>query len=324
MACQRRRRAVAAPAGLAALGLLGARVARANANAPFDIPVVRRAAGEWVELDGAFLTDSCESTAGYAVRVASAEAVSRSEYVRRCSDDGSELVEGAHVTYLAAVDLDVRNEDSADGHLDLVTMFLTTPSKNEQLVFNRSLYLSGEKALRDHGSFMGCIGVRPGTECTTHAPYMPRSNYKETGGVCRPPPTLNLWRKPRSSCASPTFPFGMSLSSRYKELNYARTSRLAQRGSGSCRRTCFDGARRCGGRIGAGMAGFACPDVRQPDWQNVKPCFAAAADCRTGGGAVSMSPVGPRAKGERAAQGREQGDWRCSMQPHTRTAAGRS
>lgn len=81
---RRRFTALGIGASLAAAAGIVARVGYVNATAVPVPQVIRYPMGEWVELDGAFIsTSSLEQTEGYALRVTDAQVISPRSYIER-------------------------------------------------------------------------------------------------------------------------------------------------------------------------------------------------------------------------------------------------
>ena len=179
---RRRLAALGIGAALAAAAGIVARVGYVNATAVPVPPVIRYPMGEWVELDGAFVsTSSLEQTEEYALRVTDAQVISPRSYIERYTVVSSPLDEttalegditGIDAPSLICLTIDIRNEGS-DGQLCFADMYLVPERKNEYFMPDVPLFISSEAQYAEAGATAASayIGVRPGTEYTIHLPY---------------------------------------------------------------------------------------------------------------------------------------------------------
>ncbi len=172
---------------------VGARIRWVNVHAPSPPEVVGHEMGEWVALDGAFLSYSDEGTRGYSIRVSGARICSYDEYTRWYADDGRAPDvqegreglegEGLDTPSIVCLDLDLRNEES-DGALLLALMYLVPERGNEFLVSDGQLLGMTEEALRgDEGNAFQALVIRHHTEYQVHPAFRHQGATMQLGEV---------------------------------------------------------------------------------------------------------------------------------------------
>ena len=111
-----RRRFVAGCLGAVGVAVLAGRIWWINANA-FEYPETHHAMGEWVDLDGAFLSYANEATTGYSVSVQDARVMSRREYIERYALAPSQVERTEHdaIESVLCLSLGMKNKGSTAG-----------------------------------------------------------------------------------------------------------------------------------------------------------------------------------------------------------------
>ena len=165
-----RRHFVAGCLGVIGAAALTGRIWWVNANA-FEYPEARHALGEWVDLDGAFLSYANESASGYSICVQEARIMSRHEYIERYALEPSQ-VEGTDyddVESVLCLSLGMRNEGSTAGGFLLTEATLVPEGAIRAMRYQTGLWATSNKVIDES---TGYISLLKDTEFTTQIPYL--------------------------------------------------------------------------------------------------------------------------------------------------------
>ncbi|MBR2834555.1 MAG: DUF5028 domain-containing protein [Coriobacteriales bacterium] len=173
------RRTFAIAGSLAVCALITGRIWQVNANA-YRIPVIRHKMGEWVELDGTFLTFNGEHTEGYSLRVDQAEVISYNEYMRRYALEPAEVLHENEEKYDSAcvpcLTITMKNDNNSDGYFHMFGALLTCVKPVNWYRVNMDMLEETERAYKGKGNGIADISLRPDTEYTLHVPFL-QPNY---------------------------------------------------------------------------------------------------------------------------------------------------
>lgn len=165
-----RRRFIAGGLGLVGAAALAGRIWWVNANA-FDYPEVHYAMGEWVDLDGAFVTYKQEDTQGYSLCVQDAQVMTRADYIERYALDSSkvEATDADDVASVLCVTLAMRNEGNDTGSLHLYDMNLVPEWGVRSMSYQTALWGTSNENITEAAY---TISLVKDTEFTTQVPYI--------------------------------------------------------------------------------------------------------------------------------------------------------
>lgn len=167
MSNKKRMTAIAVVA-FALVAVVSARIAYVNYDVPHIIEE-HYSVGEWVELDGAFLSSIQENTEGYSLRVVSAELMSYNDYIRRYGQDPSAVVEGLDSKSVIALEMEVENEGNEEGAIFLFECKLVPARGNEYFTRDSALWIESERQME--GTVALYLSLVEGTSYTTVIPY---------------------------------------------------------------------------------------------------------------------------------------------------------
>lgn len=161
------------PAVIACLLLcaaIGLRIWYVNAN-QLTIPEERYAMGEWVELDGAFLYEMQENTAGYSLRVTKAETMSCNEYQERFGKTEPAVDDDAP-DHVLVLHYEVRNVGNDSGYIDMVTQWVLGERPDTFYRNENELWAVAEPTIKD-------IPVLRLVRDTEYATAVPFTNFTD-------------------------------------------------------------------------------------------------------------------------------------------------
>lgn len=165
-----RRRLIAGGLGLVGAAALAGRIWWVNANA-FDYPEAHYAMGEWVDLDGAFVTYRQEETQGYSLCVQDAQVMTRADYIERYALDPLQVekTEADDVASVLCVTLAMRNEGNDTGSLHLYDMNLVPEWGVRSMGYQTALWATSNENITEAAY---TISLVKDTQFTTQVPYI--------------------------------------------------------------------------------------------------------------------------------------------------------
>lgn len=165
-----RRQFIASGLGLVGVAALAGRIWWVNANA-FDYPEVHYSMGEWVDLDGAFVTYKQEDTQGYSMCVQDAQIMTRAEYIEKYAIDPTqvETTECDDVLSVLCVTLAMKNEQNDSGSLHLYDMNLVPEWAASSMRYQMGLWATSNKNVTDS---MYSISLVEDSEFVAQVPYI--------------------------------------------------------------------------------------------------------------------------------------------------------
>ena len=166
-----RRRLLVAVFAAAAFTLFLWRVADVNARAPY-IPEKHYGLEETYHYEGSFLWDRTEGTEGYSLTVEEGKLMTPNEYLEQFAPDAPKI-DDANKS-VVAVKVTVENNNNENGYIDLVTMGLRTPTKDDFLQCDSLLF---EQAY-GKGQPIDALKLRPNTSMTMWIPFSLQTNWK--------------------------------------------------------------------------------------------------------------------------------------------------
>ena len=172
-----RRRFIIGGLGVVGAAALAGRIWWVNANA-FEYPETRHAMGEWVNLDGAFLSYANENTAGYSVCVQGAQVMSRREYIERYALEPSQVgrTDYDDIRSVLCLSLGMRNEGSTAGGFLLSEAALVPEGAIRAMRYQTGLWSTSNKVIDES---TGYISLLKDTEFTTQIPYLLYASNEE-------------------------------------------------------------------------------------------------------------------------------------------------
>ncbi len=140
------------------------------------IPERHFSMGDEVDLDGSFIYDNQENTAGYSIRVDKAEVMSASEYMKRYAKDGNtgstaSKAEGD----VLVLTYTITNADNETGFLDMVMLMAVGESRNHLYKVDDALWERAEPSLENSNALV----LKPNSTYTTELPF----SYYEGPGL---------------------------------------------------------------------------------------------------------------------------------------------
>lgn len=172
-----RRRFVAGCLGAIGVAALAGRIWWVNANA-FEYPETHHTMGEWIDLDGAFLSYANEATTGYSVSVQDARVMSRREYIERYALAPSQVERTEHddIESVLCLSLGMKNKGSTAGGFLLTEAKLVPEGAIRAMRYQTDLWATSNKTIDES---TGYISLLEDTEFTTHIPYLLYASNEE-------------------------------------------------------------------------------------------------------------------------------------------------
>ncbi len=155
---------------IVAVGLFLWRLGEVNARAP-RIPEKYYSLGETYYYKGSFLWDRTENTEGYSLTIEEGELMTPNEYIERFSPDAPRI-DDANKS-VVAIKVTIENKNNKDGYIDLVTMGLRTPTKDDFLQCDSLLF---EQAY-GKGQPIDVLKLQPNTSMTVWIPFSLQTNW---------------------------------------------------------------------------------------------------------------------------------------------------
>lgn len=176
-------------AGMVAIAMvvaaLVARIAWVNVTYP-HVRLETYEMGEWVPLDGDFMSYAGEGTAHYAVRVDGAQVMTVDDY-RRAYDDGSEaLGVNGNARCLVVLTLSIRNDGDDQGGFGLPLTFLVGAAGDETYIYSGASQYAIEPLRAYDGpetddSWARGLGIDPHSQCQVHVAYLLNEGSEAVG-----------------------------------------------------------------------------------------------------------------------------------------------
>lgn len=165
-----------------------------NRKYPYPYETVHHATGEWVDLDGAFISDATEGTQGYSVRVVNAELLSHDEYIGLYAADSTQVEDimmGLNDKSVVCLTLELRNDAAVEGgFIFLGEARLIGDGLPLKYSYDPVLWAASNPNITDMSYY---IGVVPGTVTTQHVPYSLIHSQEDNGRYTEPLPTVSSY-----------------------------------------------------------------------------------------------------------------------------------
>lgn len=183
---KRKRRIAWAVLAVVVACAVGVRIYVVNATA-VTFPEEHHPMGEWVDLDGAFLSKkNTENTEGFSIRVNSARLMSYNDYIKEFGLDKTKVEEGFDTKSILNLEVEERIDARASGQIvfHLFGADLIPARKNNYLIFDRNLLQESEPT---GDSIDNPLVFSPDGTYTENIPF--KMNVGDTGAAHREPIT---------------------------------------------------------------------------------------------------------------------------------------
>lgn len=161
---------------------------------PYPYETIRHGMGEWVELDGAFISDSGENTQGYGIRLAKAELLSHDEYLERYaldSEGAGSFTSELDAKSIVCLTLELKNDATEEGgFIFLGEARLSGDGLPLKYSYDPSLWAASNPNITTMSYH---IGVVPGTSTEQHVPYSLVRSEEENGRYKEALPTVSSY-----------------------------------------------------------------------------------------------------------------------------------
>lgn len=186
------RRKFLAGGGLVVAGVLAGRIWWVNEQKyPYPYETVRHAVGEWVDLDGAFISDATEQTQGYGIRVTKVELMSYDEYLEAYAADPGTLEDSLlrlSDKSIVCLTVELRNDAVEEGgFIFLGEARLIGDGLPLRYSYDPSLWAASNPNITATSYY---IGVLPGTSTVQHIPYSLVNSQEDNGRYLQPLPEV--------------------------------------------------------------------------------------------------------------------------------------
>lgn len=156
--------------GLLGTAAIAGRIWQVNAQA-FDYPEHRYSMGEWVDLDGAFVTYANENTQGYSLCVQEAQVMTRAQYIASYALDPSSVEPTAydHLPSILCVTLALENKGNDTGSFHIYDTTLVPAGAIRAMSYQTALWSTTNELINES---MYAFSLLKDSRYTTPIPYI--------------------------------------------------------------------------------------------------------------------------------------------------------